>query len=269
MSDVIKNVFNLSDEDLVNYVRDRVIELEISSDDSRHTLPVIQNGFISKNTEIKTSDSDRIGYCMEGIDYLEYVKYLRREVKDYSDVGLIAYTAHYVSNYFDFNIFTNKEDNREQIIYESSIGLEDGKLPSINCLRNGNQAVCLEHSTLFQNCLSFLGFDVSNYLMVALVNNVIKGHSVNIVHLTVGDEVKHLYYDMVSMEAYSEDDGEFAGPTVRLINDEEYNNFINGIAPLTVVRRCSKKKGGYEITFYLPKSIQNLEELKLRIKKDN
>ena len=31
---------------------------------------------------------------------------------------------------------------------------------------------------------------------------------------------------MVSMEAYSEDDGEFAGPTVRLINDEEYNTIF-------------------------------------------
>lgn len=260
MMEVIKNIFSLNDDKLANYVKNRVIELEISSDDSRHTLPVIQEGFISKNTEIKTSDSDKVGYSLDGIDYLEYVKYLRREVDDYNDIDLIAYTAHYVSDYFDSDLFISREDKREKIIYESSLGLEDSKLPSINCLKGNNQAFCLEHSVLFQNLLSFLGFDVSCFLLIALVNNEIKGHTVNIIHLSIDDEIKHLYYDMVSMEVCDED---YVGPTVRLVSDDEYNKFMKGILPITVVRKC---KGGYEVTLYLPKSLSNLKEMKLRIK---
>ena len=260
MTEVIKDIFSLNDEQLANYVRDRVIELEISSDDSKHMLPVIQEGFISKNTEIKTSDSDKVGYCMEGIDYLEYVKYLRREVNDYNDIDLIAYTAHYVSNYFNSDLCINREDKRKDIIYESSLSLEDDKLPSINCLKSGEQALCLEHSVLFQNLLSFLGFDVSCFLLIALVNNEIKGHTVNIIHLSIDNEFKHLYYDMVSMEVYDDD---YVGPIVRLVSDAEYNKFIQGIVPLSIVRKC---RGEYEVTLYLPKSLNNLKEMKLRIK---
>ena len=266
-NNVIKSVFELSDDKIGDYVSDRVIELEISSDDTAHVLPVVQEGFISSKTEIKTSDSDEVGYCMKGIDYLDFVKYLRRDVKDYNEFALVAYTAHYVSNYFDFSISDELEDKRDEIILESSKGLKPGELPSINCLRNTKQAVCLEHSVLMQNLLSFLGFDVKNYLMIALVQNEIKGHSVNIIDLVIDNEVKHLFYDMVGMEAYVDGEQEFAGPTVRLISDKEYDNFINGRAPLTIIRRCSKKKGGVDVTFYLPKSLENLQQMKLILNK--
>ena len=266
-SNVIENIFKLSDDEISAYVSNRAIELEIYSDDTPHVLPVIQEGFISSKTEIKTSDSDEVGYCMKGIDYLEFVKYLRREVKDFNEFALVAYTAHYVSNYFDFCISEEEEDKRDQIIFESSKGLKDGELPSINCLRNIKQAVCLEHSVLMQNLLSFLGFNVKNYLMIALVNNEIKGHSVNIIDLVIDNEVKHLFYDMVGMEAYVDGEQEFAGPTVRLISDEEYDNFINGRIPLSIIRRCSKKKGGVDVTFYFPKSLENLQQMKLILNK--
>lgn len=262
-NNVIENVFKLSDELIGDYVRDRVIELEISSDDSPHVLPVVQEGFISSKTEIKTSDYDKIGYCMKGVDYLDFVKYLRRDVKDFNEFALVAYTAHYVSNYFDFNISDDIEDKRDAIILESSRGLKNGELPSINCLRNVKQAVCLEHSVLMQNLLSFLGFSIKNYLMIALVQGEIKGHSVNIIDLNIDNEIKHLFYDMVGMEAYVDGEDEFAGPTVRLISDEEYDNFINGRAPLGIIRRCSKKKGGVDVTLYLPKSLDNLQQMKL------
>lgn len=264
---VLEKVFNISDNHISDYVRDRVIELEIFSDDTLHVLPVIQDGFISSNTEIKASDSDRIGYCMKGIDYLEFVKYLRREVDDYSEFALIAYTAHYVSNYFDFNITAEAEDRREEILLSNSRYLKEGELPSINCLRNVKQAVCLEHSVLMQNLLSFLGFDVKNFLMIALIRNEIKGHSVNIVDLNIDNEICHLFYDMVGLELDIEDDKGYASPTVRLISDEEYNNFITGKVPLSIARRCGKRKEDVEVTYYLPKSLSNLKQMKLILSK--
>ena len=264
---VLEKVFNLSDDQIVDYVRDRVIELEIFSDDKPHVLPVIQEGFISCNTEIKASDSDRVGYCMKGIDYLEFVKYLRREVDDFNEFALVAYTAHYVSNYFDFNITAEVEDKREEILLANSKDLNEGELPSINCLRNVKQAVCLEHSVLMQNLLSFLGFDVKNFLMIALVGNQIKGHSVNVIDLNMDNDIKHLFYDMVGLEVDIEDNQEYASPTVRLISDEEYNNFITGKVPLSIARRCGKQSDRVEVTYYLPKSLSNLQHMKLILSK--
>jgi hypothetical protein len=83
----------------------------------------------------------------------------------------------------------------------------------------------------------------------------------------IDNEVKHLFYDMVGMEAYVDGEQEFAGPTVRLISDEEYDNFINGRIPLSIIRRCSKKKGGVDVTFYFPKSLENLQQMKLILNK--
>lgn len=56
---------------------------------------------------------------------------------------------------------------------------------------------------------------------------------------------------------------EFAGPTVRLIGNEEYDNFINGRVPLGTIRRCSKNKGGFDVNLYLPRFLENLQQMNL------
>ena len=52
MVDVINKLYELDGEELTTYVRNRVIDLEVSTNPFS-TLPYIQKGFISKKTMIK------------------------------------------------------------------------------------------------------------------------------------------------------------------------------------------------------------------------
>ena len=122
MNNVIKNIFSLSDGDLFNYVRDRVIDLEISANDKEERLPVVKEGFISKKTEIKPGEMFVVGYCMEGIDYLAFAKYIK-ESKDSDITSLIIRTGNYVKGYFDYDVYAKREERQRKIYRYCQRGL--------------------------------------------------------------------------------------------------------------------------------------------------
>ena len=270
MVDVINKLYELEGEELSAYVRNRVIDLEVSAN-PLSTLPYIQRGFISKKTMIKASDADIMGYSMDGVDYLEFVEHLKNRDVDRDIISLLVQTGRYVSNYFDYNVYYPYKDLRGQILMEEvskEIGSDDlldiidsDFIPSINCLRTCHQAVCLEHSVLMQNLLTFLGFDVTCYLMIGLTDGKISGHAVNIIDLEINGEVKHLYYDLVNMEVIQEDGKDVLSPTMKLISEEEYQMFLTGEEPLCIERVNSHWESGKIRTFYLPKTLQNISTL--------
>lgn len=270
MVDVINKLYELDEEELTRYVRNRVIDLEVSTNPFS-TLPYIQKGFISKKTMIKASDADIMGYSMDGVDYLEFVEYLRSRDIGRDIISLLVQTGRYVSNYFDYNVYYPYKDLRGQILIEEvskEIGSDDildiissNFIPSINCLRTCHQAVCLEHSVLMQNLLTFLGFDVTCYLMIGLTDGKISGHAVNVIDIEIDGEVKHLYYDLVNMEVVQDEGKDVLSPTMKLISEEDYQMFLTGEKPLCIERVNSHCESGKIRTFYLPKTLQNISTL--------
>lgn len=272
MVDVIDKLYELEGEELSSYVRDRVIDLEVAANPVS-TLPYIQNGFISKKTMIKASDSDMMGYSMDGVDYLEFVEHLKSRNMGRDIISLLVQTGRYVSNYFDYNVYYPYKDLRGQILMEEvskEIGSDDlfdiidsDYVPSINCLRTCHQAVCLEHSVLMQNLLTFLGIDVNCFLMIALTDDKTSGHAVNIINVEVAGEVKRLYYDLVNMEIIKDEETgkDVLSPTMKLISEEDYQKFLTGDKPLCIERANSHCESGKMTTFYLPKTLQNIMTL--------
>ena len=277
--EVIKKIMELDGEELETYVTDRVVELETNSDDSYHKLPSIHNGFISKNTEIKVSSGSMFGYSLRGVDYLAFAKYLKELLTDVSVVSLICLTGSYVGKYFGYDVYKSQERDIRDSIINKSIGETTGKtdfwdiiemmdscyLPSINIFRNTNQAVCLEHSTLMQNLLSFLGITSSCFTMLALQNKKITGHVANIISVDVSGTTKHIYFDLINMEVSRKDGVLCTSPTMKLVSDEEYKGFVEGTSPLTVVRKDCRQESGETTTLYLPQSIKNTIELQKRM----
>lgn len=273
--DVIQRIMELDGEELENYVIDRVSELEATVDDSFHKLPSSVEGFISKNTEIRVSESSFFGYSMKGVDYLAFAKYLKNSLSDTSIVSLISSTGSYVGNYFGYNPYEpKKKDLRDEIIskeVEKMTGMNDifdifeimepTYLPSINIFKDNGQAVCLEHSTLMQNLLSFLGIKTNCLSMIALKNKVLSGHAANIIIVLVGDQTRHIYFDLVSMEVFEKEGRLSTFPTMKLISDEEYKEFVQGEKPLVIVRRDAREECGETTTLYLPNSIKNTAKL--------
>ena len=267
---VVENLLGLDGEELANYVRDRVIDLEISANDKEERLPVVKEGFISKKTEIKPGEMFFVGYCMEGIDYLAFAKYIK-ESKDSDITSLIIRTGNYVKGYFDYDVYAKREDTRADFLLDlamKELGTDDwidvverGYVASINCLRNIGQAVCIEHSVLMQNLLSFLGIDVTCLSMISLEDAKFSGHSANVIHVSTGEVVKHLYYDLINMEVTKNGDRTVLMPTVKLISDEDYVAFLNGAKPLIVERQNCFKKDGKFVTQYFPKTIKNIATL--------
>ena len=272
MVDVINKLYELEGEELNAYVRDRIIDLEISTNPERN-LSSKHSGFISKKTIIKASESDLVGYCMDGIDYLEFVDYLKRRNCGKDVASLVIQTGRYVSNYFDYSPYYPYKDLRGQILVDEvskEIGSDDlidimdsDFIPSINCLRTCRQAVCLEHSSLMQNLLSFLGIDVNCFLMIALTDGKISGHAVNIVNVEIAGEVKRLYYDLVNMEILKDEETgkDVLSPTMKLISEEDYQMFLTGDKPLCIERVNAQSESGIIRTLYLPKTLKNIMTL--------
>lgn len=276
--EVIQKILELDGEALEAYVTDRLVELETNCDDSYHDLPSVHNGFISKNTEIKVSNVSMFGYSMKGVDYLAFAKYLKNTSTNANLVGLICSTGSYVGKYFGYDAYKPKKRDIRDSIIEKAIEENTGKtniwdiiemmdvcyLPSINIFRNNDQAVCLEHSTLMQNLLSFLGITSSCFTMLALQNKTITGHAANIISVDVNGETKHIYFDLVNMDVLIKDGRLCTSPTLQLVSDEEYKAFIEGTSPLTVVRKDCREESGETTTLYLPQSIKNSIELQKR-----
>ena len=272
MVDVINKLYELEGKELSTYVRDRVIDLEISTSPDR-TLLSNHNGFISKKTIIKASESDLVGYCMEGVDYLEFVDYLKRRDCGRDVASLVVQTGRYVANYFDYSPYYLYKDLRGRLLAEEVIKvigsddtfdiMESDFVPSINCLRTCRQAVCLEHSVLMQNLLSFLGIDVNCFLMIALTDGKISGHAVNIVNIEIAGEVKRLYYDLVNMEILKDEETgkDVLSPTMKLISEEDYQMFLTGDKPLCIERVNAQSESGIIRTLYLPKTLKNIMTL--------
>ena len=272
MVDVINKLYELEGKELSTYVRDRVIDLEISTNPERN-LSSKHSGFISKKTIIKASESDLVGYCMDGVDYLEFVDYLKRRDCGRDVASLVVQTGRYVANYFDYSPYYLYKDLRGRLLAEEVIKvigsddtfdiMESDFVPSINCLRTCRQAVCLEHSVLMQNLLSFLGIDVNCFLMIALTDGKISGHAVNIVNVEIAGEVKRLYYDLVNMEIVKDEETgkDVLSPTMKLISEEDYQKFLTGDKPLCIERANSHCESGKMTTFYLPKTLQNIMTL--------
>ena len=276
---VIQKIIELDGEALEKYVTDRVIELEMNSDDSFHTLPSIHNGFISKNTEIKVSNASMFGYSMRGVDYLAFAKYLKNVLTDNSIVSLIISTGSYVSNYFGYDAYKPAKQDIRNALIQKEIEALTGKtklfdiieimdstyLPSINIFRNNDQAVCLEHSTLTQNLLSFLGINSTCLSMIALQNKVISGHCANIISVDINGEIKHLYFDLINMEIFSKDGHLSTLPTMKIISDTDFKQFVEGVNPLTIIRKDCREESGQTSTLYFPLSLKNTIELQKRI----
>ena len=277
--EVIQKIMELDGEALEAYVTNRIVELETNSDDSYHKLPSVHRGFISRNTEIKVSDGSVFGYSMRGVDYLAFAKYLKSVSTDVNVVSLICSTGSYVAKYFGYDVHKPKNRDIRDAIIGRAIEETTGKtdffdilevmdacyLPSINIFRNNDQAVCLEHSTLMQNLLSFLGITSSCFTMIALQNKTITGHAANIISVDVNGETKHIYFDLVNMDVSIKDGRLCTSPTLQLVSDEEYKAFIEGTSPLTVVRKDCREEYGETTTLYMPQSLKNTVELQKRM----
>lgn len=275
--DVMRKLLELDGEELEKYVMDRVTELEVSSDDTRHNLPSIQDGFISKNTEIKVSNGSTFGYSMRGIDYLAFAKFLKDVVKDVGVVTLIVQVSNYVSNYFGYDPYKPAQPDCRDLVIGDAIekdtgktdffdildAIDEGYLPSINIFRHIDQAVCLEHATLMQNLLAFLDIDTTCVTMVALKKGDITGHVANIISVKseTNEEIRRIYFDLIHMEVIDENGKQRVLPTLQLVSEDDYTKFIEGTQPLTIVRRDCREEDGKATTLYLPHSIKSIYEL--------
>lgn len=254
MDSLLKCDINL----LPSLIRNRKVELEISCNDGNNELCNGKCGFISEDVFIKISDADQYGYYMLGIDYLDYVNYLRANLKEIDEVQIMVYTADYVREYFKFDIYGNVPDNRSRILEEKCTG---DKKVGIDIFKGIGQGVCLEHSLLFQNLLAFMGLDVMMLCMVGVRNKKMIGHTANIINLIVDGNIKHIYYDLTSLEIYKDNERYVAAPVIKNITDEELDKFMNSDEELVIKVRDVREESGYRETYFLPKELISVFKL--------
>lgn len=242
---------------LPNLIRDRKIELELNSNDGNKELYNGICGFINEDVFIKISDADTCGYYMSGVDYLDYVNYLRDNLDAIDEVQIMVYTADYVREYFKYDIYGNTPDNRSIILEENG---NENKI-GIDIFKGIGQGVCLEHSLLFHNLLAFMGLDVMMLCMVGVRNKIMIGHTANLINLIIDGKVKHIYYDLTSLEIYKDNERYVAAPVIKNITDEELYKFMNSDEELVIKVRDVREESGYRETYFLPKELISVFKL--------
>lgn len=277
----LKELFSLNEDELKKTIENKKKHLEENSlYKNNMNLSKIHDGYIPEKINIEISDTSLLSYNLVGIDYFEYINFLKNQNVDINNLShILTTTGIYVSNFFNYNPLKKYEELREKCIIKeyqkkgltNYLDIFDSKyVPSINIFKGNGHGVCLEHSLLMQNLLSFIGVDTTMVTMYGKRDDNIFGHAVNFINFDINGETRHLYYDLVSMEVlYDEDNNLKTIPTIKVISDEKYKKFLNEEEMLEITRRNVTENNKIQTSVYYVKSIKTMNKIKNLTNKKN
>lgn len=172
MNDIIREIRNLQDEEIEQWIENRTNLLESTAEETRSEISLNSftfrrkrgekentevHGYIPSTTRLKKMSYD-IGAFV--LDDKSFYKMIVDSIKSSSESNLE--NGPYVMFLIQQNIneyFGNDGDaEKRKALYEQAEE-NDGKPLSINAFYKNNVAMCAERAAMGQNILAFLGFD--------------------------------------------------------------------------------------------------------------
>lgn len=186
MEELIK-ILSLDDDAVLNYVKERISELDFSSENEIEVSlgeneGEIYRGWLNTNTTYLPSGNRSKGFKMTEKFYLEWVYYLRNFFKSvnlesikqkFDNERLVKLMWTYSVVYFGGG---SSEDKRKEIFGYGKLNSIGKSLP-IDSLKNENVARCSETSASLNGIANFMGIDSSLILSYAKYNDSTIGHA--------------------------------------------------------------------------------------------
>lgn len=165
--DIIKEIKELKEEQIENYIKTRIEKLELENDSENNIIePSIKEktakfkGFIPRNMEVIADTSAVVGGFL--LNDNEIYRILIDKIRN-TDNNLQAIQES-INEYFGGLALSENETNRKKLYDRIELEYSEFEPYSISEYRNNNTALCTERTALAQNMISFLGGE-SYYIM--------------------------------------------------------------------------------------------------------
>lgn len=259
--DIIDKIFDLRDEDVENWVNERIETLEQTSTETMQKLNPFAakvkrndlkdditanteiNGFLTKNVEI-SKDFYSTGFVL---DDTSFYKMIVQHIKN-SDKNLISnntYIMHLIQRTINDYFGVTATQQRRLSVYNSSVSIDEDGLPSdkpfsVKKFKQNNSGCCSERSAVAQNILSFLGYDTSMIYGYVLSEHSGKNeaHVYNCISLPNGNGVLIDFTNPIFRN------GRYYRPSIHKVDSEKLKKFTRGNGEIEVFHKTIRTVNG-------------------------
>jgi hypothetical protein len=215
-------------DNLKKYLTERLLKLEKESEVENlgiDTENSVYEGYINSNSPIKASKNSESFYLDNINIYYDFILKYKDHIKEETILKMFAD----IQEYFTDNFGLIGSQQSRDMVYASSLGLENEDHLSVQSLVKKGGAMCLERSAILQNLLSLLGFKI--YFIYGSLEKIkddemsYELHAYNVIKITSKD---YLIYDITNPISLELNTGKCYFPAINVISLEKFNNLMSG-----------------------------------------